>query len=73
MNERISIDAERWSGHPCIAGTRIMVANVLAMLGDGASFEDIIRSYPALTRDDISASVDFAIDVVEARRLVRVG
>ena len=42
-----------------------MVANVLGMLAEGASFDAIIRSYPALTREDISAAVDFAIDVVE--------
>lgn len=65
--DRISVDPTIRFGKPCIAGTRITVQDVLELLDDGISFDQIIQEYyPDLTEDDIHASIRYAIAVVSA-------
>ncbi len=52
-------------GEACIRGTRIPVAVVLANLADGLSRDDIIRSYPSLTREGIQAAPAYAADLAQ--------
>ncbi|MGI8787634.1 MAG: DUF433 domain-containing protein [Pyrinomonadaceae bacterium] len=53
MNERISVSPNIHFGKPCVAGTRITVQNVLELINEGLSFEDIKRDYyPDLTIED---------------------
>lgn len=56
-------------GQACIRGTRIPVAVVLANLADGVSPDDIIRSYPSLTREGIQAALAYAADLAQERVL----
>ena len=59
---RITISQEIHFGKPCIAGTRITVDNVLELIEEGLSFDEIIQNYyPDLTKEDIKACVHFAI------------
>ncbi|MDZ7291943.1 MAG: DUF433 domain-containing protein [candidate division KSB1 bacterium] len=59
--ERISIDRNICHGKPHIRGTRIMVQQVLDLLSDGATPEEIItEDFPDLTLEDIRASIAFA-------------
>jgi uncharacterized protein (DUF433 family) len=39
---------------------RIRVTDILELLGAGASFEEILRDYPDLEREDILASIEYA-------------
>jgi uncharacterized protein (DUF433 family) len=57
---RITIEAGKCGGKPCIRGMRIRVTDVLELLGTGASFEEILRDYPYLERDDILAAINYA-------------
>lgn len=57
---RITVDANKCGGRPCIRGQRIRVTDVLELLGAGASFEEILRDYPFLEREDILAALDYA-------------
>jgi uncharacterized protein (DUF433 family) len=67
MQERIAVDPTIHFGKPCIAGTRIPVLNVLELVRDGLSFDDIIRDYyPDLQVDDIRACIRYAMDVIAA-------
>ena len=67
MNERITVDSQIHFGKPCIAGTRIPVQNVLELINEGISFEEIRRDYyPDLQLEDISACIDFAISLISA-------
>ncbi|MEI6328096.1 MAG: DUF433 domain-containing protein [Pseudanabaena sp. ELA645] len=53
---RISVSTQIHFGKPCITGTRITVQNVLELLNEGLSFQDIIRDYyPDLQVADIKA------------------
>ena len=56
-------------GQACIRGTRIPVAVVLANLADGLPPDDIIRSYPSLTREGIQAALAYAADLAQERVL----
>ena len=47
-------------GKPVIKGTRITVELILGKIADGESVEDILSSYPHLTREQILACVGFA-------------
>jgi uncharacterized protein (DUF433 family) len=52
-------------GKPCVAGTRITVQNVLELLTEGLSFEDVIEGYyPGLEVEDIKACLRYAIALI---------
>ena len=57
---RITGEAGKCGGRPCIRGKRMRVNDVLELLGAGASFEEILRDYPFLERDDILAAMTCA-------------
>lgn len=58
---RITIDAGKCGCRPCIRGLRIRVADILGLLGAGAaSFDEILKDYPFLEREDILAPLDYA-------------
>ena len=63
--KRITIDPKIMVGKPVIKGTRIPVYVVLNLLGEGCTFEVIIKDYPDLTRDDILEAVRFAAQFTE--------
>lgn len=67
--QRISVDHEIMGGVPCIAGTRIPVATIVGMVGDGATAEQIVNDYPQLSVDDIHEALHFAADAVREREL----
>jgi uncharacterized protein (DUF433 family) len=51
-------------GKPVIKGTRITVENILERLGAGESMEDVLQSYPHLSREAISAALAYAAEVL---------
>jgi uncharacterized protein (DUF433 family) len=57
---RITIEPGKCGGKPCIRGYRIRVSDVLDLLASGASFEEILRDYAFLERDDILAALSYA-------------
>jgi uncharacterized protein (DUF433 family) len=57
---RITIEPGKCGGKPCIRGMRIRVSDVLELLANGASFEEILADYPYLERDDILAAIAYA-------------
>lgn len=65
--EYITVTPAVAHGKACVRGTRIPVAVVLANLAEGLSPEEIIRSYPALTREAIQAALAYAADLARER------
>lgn len=57
--ERITIDPETVHGRPVIRGTRMRVADVLALLAAGASEQEIVADYPYLTAEDVKACLRY--------------
>ena len=58
----ISMDPEIRFGKPCIAGTRIDVATIIATLAAGETSEDLEREY-GLRPDQIRAALHYAAHV----------
>ena len=59
---RITLEPGKCGGKPCIRGMRIRVSDVLELLANGASIEEILADYPCLERDDILAAIAYAAD-----------
>lgn len=47
-------------GKPRVAGTRLSVELILEELAAGATHEQLLNSYPQLTREAVLAALDFA-------------
>jgi uncharacterized protein (DUF433 family) len=65
--ERISVDPTVCHGRACIKGTRIMVSVVLDNIAAGVSTNELLKSYPALSADDIQAALEYAAELARER------
>ena len=65
MNDLISIDPRVCHGQACIKGTRIPVHQIVRMLANGDTIEELIQEYPSLSRESISAALDYAASLTE--------
>ena len=63
--ERISIDPKICHGQACIKGTRIPVHQILHMLANGDTIEELLEEYPSVTREDILACIEYAAELAE--------
>jgi uncharacterized protein (DUF433 family) len=57
---RITVNPDQCGGRPCIRGLRIRVKDVLDLLAAGASRDEILRDYPLLVLEDITAALEYA-------------
>jgi len=58
--ERITVNSKQCGGRPCIRGMRIRVKDVLDLLAEGATQEEILHDYPDLEPEDVRASLAYA-------------
>jgi uncharacterized protein (DUF433 family) len=65
MNKRISIDPKVCHGQACIKGTRIPVYQIVGMLANGDTIDDLLAEYPSIVRADILACLDYAAALAE--------
>ena len=63
--DRISINSDICHGQACVKGTRIPVHQIVRMLANGDTVEDLLGDYPSLSREDIMASLDYAAGLAE--------
>jgi uncharacterized protein (DUF433 family) len=63
--ERIILNPDVMAGKPCIRGSRLTVAYILRLLGQGATPEEIMSEYPGLEIEDIQACLRFAEKTLE--------
>ena len=66
---RITVEANKMGGVPCIRGLRIPVATVVGMVADGMSEEEILKAYPDLEIEDIHQALRYAAEAVKEREL----
>jgi uncharacterized protein (DUF433 family) len=60
LEERITVDSEQCGGRPCIRGMRIRVSDVLDLLANGLTPQQVLDELPDLEMEDISACLRFA-------------
>ncbi|MGE4534184.1 DUF433 domain-containing protein [Halomonas sp.] len=61
---RITTDPAQCGGRPCVRGMRIRVVDVLDLLAQGLTAQEVLDELPDLEQEDILACLQFA-----ARRL----
>jgi uncharacterized protein (DUF433 family) len=67
---RITLDPQVLTGKPVIRGTRLSVEFVIGLMAEGWSEADILSNYPGISRDDVSACLAYARDVVSTERVL---
>jgi len=60
LAERITVDPEQCGGRPCIRGMRIRVTDVLDLLANGLTPQEVLAEFPDLEPADIHACLRFA-------------
>ena len=65
--EYITVNPEICHGKPCLKGTRIMASVILDNLVVGQTPEEIIESYPSVSREAIQATIAYAADLARER------
>ena len=60
LTSRITFNPDQCGGRPCIRGMRIRVTDVLDLLANGLSFQEILAEMPDLETEDIVACLQFA-------------
>jgi uncharacterized protein (DUF433 family) len=60
QNYRITYNPKQCGGKPCIRGMRIRVIDVLELLENGLSRQEILKELPDLEPEDIQACIAFA-------------
>ena len=60
LADRITVDPEQCGGRPCVRGMRIRASDVLDLLANGLSPEQVIEELPDLEAADIQACLRFA-------------
>ncbi len=70
--DRITAHHKVMLGKPVIKGTRITVELILRKIAGGYSFDEIIEMYPHVTKEDILASVSYAVSVIESEDTLQV-
>jgi uncharacterized protein (DUF433 family) len=61
---RITANPEIFGGKPIVRGMRISVELILSLLGQGATWEELLADYPDLEPEDIRACLMYAHAVI---------
>jgi uncharacterized protein (DUF433 family) len=64
MNYRkiITVDPQIRNGEPCVRGLPITVAEIIVLILDGITTDQILKEHTMLTREDIAACAAFTIN-----------
>jgi uncharacterized protein (DUF433 family) len=68
--EYLTSDPQVCHGQVCAKGTRVFVTNILDSLAEGASREEILRSYPSLRPEHIDAAMAYAAELAREESLL---
>jgi uncharacterized protein (DUF433 family) len=59
-SDRITLEADKRGGKPCVRGLRITVTDILDYLAAGMTVDEILSDFPDLSPEDIRACLAFA-------------
>ena len=57
---RITLNPLVMGGKPCIRGMRITVGTVVGLVATGYNFDEILKAYPYLEKEDILEALSYA-------------
>ncbi|WP_448528290.1 DUF433 domain-containing protein [Raineya sp.] len=64
---RITLNSEVCHGKPTIRNTRYLVSSILEYLAGGDTMEDLLAEFPDLTREDVLACLQYAVEVIKLK------
>ena len=64
--KKITVDPSVLAGKPVIKGTRLSVEFIISLFSEGWGFEEVLKNYPQLTKEDIQAALHYASEVLKA-------
>ncbi len=67
--KRIELNPKVMVGKPVIKGTRLTIDFLLELLAHGWTHEKVLKNYPQLKNEDISAALEYSAEVLK-RELV---
>lgn len=70
--EQFVSDPNICHGQLCARGTRVFVTNILDSLAEGASREEVLRSYPSLRSEHIDAAIAYAAELAREESILPV-
>lgn len=65
LNPRITVEAGKMGGKPCIRGLRFSVYDLVSYLASGMTEEQILREFPYLEKEDLQAVYEFFASIPE--------
>lgn len=65
--QRITFDPNKMGGQACIRSMRLPVSTVVRCVASGMSFDEILKAYPQLEREDIAEALQYAASLTEDR------
>jgi uncharacterized protein (DUF433 family) len=68
--DRIAVDADIVFGKPRIKGTRLSVEFLMGLFANGWSEQQVLESYPHLTREDLQAVFALAAEMISEEGFV---
>ena len=71
ITDRITLDDKICEGKPTIRGKRITVQTILEFLSAGETEEEILKQYPSLEKEDISACLRFASKLMDRNYILK--
>ncbi|MBM3238418.1 DUF433 domain-containing protein [Candidatus Poribacteria bacterium] len=71
FGDRIKIDERICHGKPHIKGTRIHIDIILDSLASGETMEEIIESYPRLSKEDIFAALEYSSNLIKKEQILQ--
>ncbi len=69
LDKRITFDIDKCSAQPTIRHMRIRVSDILEMLAENVSTEEILNDFPDLEKEDIQAALHYAAKRINISRV----
>jgi len=69
MNDQITVDPRICNGKPVISGTRIPVTVVLDQLAETGSVEEVVKRYPELSPEQVTAALQYCHAMIDHTEL----
>ena len=72
IGKYIVIDSEICHGKPTFKGTRILVSDIIELIGSGVSIEEILRDYyPSLTKEMIQEALNWVSKIIKGEHRIK--
>lgn len=65
LNSRITVEAGKMGGKPCIRGLRFTVYDLASYLASGMTEKEILKEFPYLEKEDFQAVYEFFASIPE--------